>query len=850
MQQRHWLSMSTALLAAAAALATSQLTAKAATTVVLPTGQTVSPVGRMTPLDAFPTGIATSPDGSRLVVIAGAPLASDGPPVVVEIVDAATGEPTQQLKVNDAFQSVAWSADGSTIYVAGGQDRAIHVFVTASPGGAFTASTDLTVPNCDFVSGIVLSRDGHSLFAACPLVNSVHQLSLPAGTESHAFTAHGADELAISADGRYVDATDWRGSTTTVIDILAGTATSVGVGEHPNAVVVLPDGRAVVTDTNDATLATIPSPVPSTALPGPSALEVAGVAVVLLIALAIRRRRRTRDAALTAAALLVVSLALQGTVLRPPSAQAATLQAIRTDVSQVQRHSDAPNAIVATRSGDRLYVSLGADNAVAELRATGRDADPWQVAGLLPTGWYPVALALSPDEATLHVITARGLGNSAAATKPYVAPDPVNTGINSAYATAGTLESITLPTTDAQLAADTATVKAGIAPPVTTGMGAILSGSGSPIKHVIYVTRENKTYDSDLGDLHPGPQNALVLFGRQNTPNLHELETTFSEAQSFYYPGFRSTVGHMWEDAGGPSDVYERAAGADTGAIDGDWHNPENYPSTGLLVGQALHAGLSVRTYNEELAQQSTLIPANVQAPTPVFPNYDLHVSDTSREMGWETEFSQFESHHCTGVLASTYGASCSLPSLEYVYLGEDHTTVVDEPGYPTIEAQVADNDYATGRVIDAVSHSPDWASTLVVVVEDDPQGTGDDLSAYHGFIALASPYIKRGYISTVHYELPSVVGAIDGILGLPPLTDYVAEARPLDDLFTTTADLTPFTADASGVGVFPFTALPGTSPASDSAHGIFSFAQPDHTDPALAWRSTWMQLKGHGPPG
>jgi hypothetical protein len=215
------------------------------------------------------------------------------------------------------------------------------------------------------------------------------------------------------------------------------------------------------------------------------------------------------------------------------------------------------------------------------------------------------------------------------------------------------------------------------------------------------------------------------------------------------------------------------------------------------------------------------------------------------REAGWESEFRQFESHDCTGELAVAYGAHCSLPALEYVYLGEDHTTVVDEPGYPTIEAQVADNDAATGRLIDTVSHSPDWRSTLVIVVEDDPQGTGDHLSAYHGLLAIASPWIKRGYISHVPYDLTSAVSAIDHMLGLPPITDYALTNRPLDDLFTSTPDFTPFESTNSGIETYPFTPLGGTSPAADPAHGIYSFAEPDQTYPPISNAATWRQVKG-----
>src|SRR5262249_10254286 len=146
---------------------------------------------------------------------------------------------------------------------------------------------------------------------------------------------------------------------------------------------------------------------------------------------------------------------------------------------------------------------------------------------------------------------------------------------------------------------------------VDTTQSPVLS-KRSAIKHVIYITRENKTYDADLGDLHPGPGNALVLFGQQVTPNLHALERGFVEAQNFTYPGTASTTGPLWEDAGGTSDVFERANG--DGNLNDSWREPTNYPRTGLLVEQAWKAGLSVRTYNEELAQQSGLFPAYLQA--------------------------------------------------------------------------------------------------------------------------------------------------------------------------------------------------------------------------------------------
>lgn len=754
--------------------------------VLLPTDRVVSPAGRITPLDYFPTGAAVSPDGSRVVAIAGGAIyGAGGNENTVDVIDASSGQVLQRLEVGDAFQSVVYSRDGSTVYVAGGADGVVHVF-SVLPGGLLKAGTDLAVG--DFVTSIVVDHADRYLWAAESENARVTRIDLTSGDTKHVELPQAdPDQLALSRDESTLYVTDWRHRSVATIDTAQmKDIGDVTVGSHPAGVGVLSDGTLVVADANDATLATL-----------------------------------------------------------APGAGTATF----TQLRQIVSGGDSPSSLVVG-PGDRLYVTLAGDDAVAVLdRNVGNATTPWSITGLIPTGWYPTDVTLSPDQKTLYVVTGKGLGHSAAGTSPYVTPDPATLSVNGAYATSGDLEAVPVPS-DADLESMTHQVRDNLrAYDVTSAQTPVL-GPDSPIKHIIYVTRENKTYDTDLGDLHPGPGNALTLFGESVTPNLHALERGFVESQDFTYPATASTTGHLWEDAGGTSDVFERSNG--DGNLDDDWHHSTNYPDTGLLVEQVLHAGqttslphLTVRTYNEELAQQSGLMPPEVQATQAVFPNYDLRVSDTSREKGWESEFNKFESGDCTGDLAA-YVTDCQLPSLEYVYLGEDHTTVEDKPGYPTVEAQVADNDYATGKLIDTVSHSKDWSSTLVIVVEDDPQSTGDDVSAYHGFIAMASPWVKRGFISTTPYNLAGVVGAIDDILGLPPITDFAATSNPLSDLFIPNGaqpDLTPYDVDGSAETVYPFTPLPGSSSASDPEHGIYSLTGPDEIDPALASAVTWATV-------
>ncbi len=711
--------------------------------IVLPTGQVAHLAGSYQPLMAFPTGVAVSPDGRTLVTISGGPVTTGengAPTMAIDVFDAATGALEQKFQEVDAFQSVAYSPSGTDVYAAGGGGGAIEDFAV-KPGGLLSAPTAMPVSGCSFVSGFGLDARGETLWAACPDDNRLVEMSLLSGTPLASVTVPHPDQVAVS--GGTVYATDWKGDTVAAVDTATGAANQITVGAQPEGIVALSDGRVVVADSGDATLATLD--------PGSSTPTFSSVAMV-------------------------------------------------------GYGTDSPS-MLAPGPGGRLYVTLAHDNAVAALATDPASPDHWHVQGLIGTGWYPTALALSATGRLLYAVSARGLGHSAAATLPFYSPDPAALAVDGAYATVGTLQRIELPSRPG-LKVDTRRAEASLHPWRPTGSSPLTAGPQGPIKHIIYITRENKLYDTDLGDLRPGPGAALAVFGQTVTPNLHELVRRYVDATSFYYPAHESTVGHMWEDAGGPSDVYEREVTENY--LDSSWSDQANYPSAGLLVDQALNAGLSVRTYNEETAQQSGLLPAEYQAPTSVFRNYDLSYPDTQREQGWESEFDQFVAHDCSGELGVTYGIDCQLPSLEYVYLGEDHTTVEDKPGYPTIEAQVADNDYATARLVQAVSHSPYWSSTLIVIVEDDPQGTGDHVSAYRGLVALASPWVKRGYTTNVHYQWSSVVAAIDRILGLAPISDYVAVARPLDDAFTWQSDFTPFTADPSGVTLYPFTPLPG----------------------------------------
>ena len=303
--------------------------------VALPIGRLATPAGRITTLQAFPTGAAVAPNGKTLLAIAGPAVQGGGPNEGVElaVVDPATGAVRQALQVDDAFQSVVYNARGNRVYVAGGSDQAVHV-LGVSPAGAYFHAYDLPVGG--FVSGLALSRDGRTLWAAEPESNVVAKLDPSGDHGPRRFRAASPDQLALAPDGTTLYASNWRGHTVTEIQTASGRTRTIKVGDHPTAL-AMAGTRLLVANSNDATLT---------------------------------------------------------------SFDTVTRRKARVDLAQIGRRGDSPNAIAVSRNGRTAYVSLGGDNAVAVLRLVGTRrvrshhrtrvvGGTWKLGGLFPTGWYP-----------------------------------------------------------------------------------------------------------------------------------------------------------------------------------------------------------------------------------------------------------------------------------------------------------------------------------------------------------------------------------------------------------------------------------------------------------------------------
>jgi YVTN family beta-propeller protein len=479
------------------------------------------------------------------------------------------------------------------------------------------------------------------------------------------------------------------------------------------------------------------------------------------------------------------------------------------------------NALALSPDGGTLYVANGTNNCLAVVRLGAGAAEPVAgggprpaksyVAGLIPTDWYPGAVRFSADGRTLFVANVKGIGSLSQ-------PRPVATGKN-ARDYLGSVSIIPVPG-KVQLAADTAVVKAnnrlsfslnGLAPPrpgVAPTPVPARFGEPSVFKHVIYVIKENRTYDQILGDMPEGNGDPrLVQFGEAVTPNQHALARQFTLLDNFYCSGALSATGHQWTDEAYVTDYLEKTFGAFVRSYPAEGDDPLAFAASGFLWDNALRHGKSFydfgeftrtsytpahatwtdlyadfrhRTHRVKITAQNNV--QHLQPYThPHYPGFALATPDVYRARMFIEQLHKWERRG-------------GFPNLVFVWLPQDHTAGTT-PGFPAPRAMIADNDLALGRIVAAVSRSKFWPQTVIFVVEDDPQYGLDHVDG-HRTVALAiSPYTRRRFVDHTLYNQTGMVKTIELILGLAPMNQLDLSATPMRALFQAKADLTPYRA-------------------------------------------------------
>ena len=375
-----------------------------------------------------------------------------------------------------------------------------------------------------------------------------------------------------------------------------------------------------------------------------------------------------------------------------------------------------------------------------------------------------------------------------------------------------------------------------------------------PIKHVIYVIKENRTYDQVFGDLTQGDgDTSLVLFPRAVTPNQHALAERFGLFDRFFVNAEVSADGHNWSMAAYTTDYVQKTVqlnySARGRAYDFEGTNrgriPEddvNAPARGYLWDLAQRKGITFRNYGEFVVPGNTdpddVLPAGYRGNKPflashtnaAFPGYDLSIPDQRRADIWIAELAEFTRR---GVMSA----------LEIVQLPNNHTAGA-RAGSPTPRAMVADNDLALGRMIEALSRSPFWRSSAVFVLEDDAQNGPDHVDSHRSPMLVISPWARGGVVHRFA-NTTDVIRTIEELLGLDALSQFDHYGRPLRDIWSATPDMRPFAA------LTPAVSLTEMNPAAsrDARESLkLDLRIEDVADEDLFNRILWRSVKGATP--
>jgi YVTN family beta-propeller protein len=477
------------------------------------------------------------------------------------------------------------------------------------------------------------------------------------------------------------------------------------------------------------------------------------------------------------------------------------------------------NAVALSPDGRTLYVANGTNNclAVVELGSLAGgpgvlgEPRPSRVRGLIPTGWYPGGVALSADGKRLLVANVKGHGS--------LAERRVKEKGKNSHDHLGTVSLIELPDAEG-LKKYTETVNA------NNRLGYALAGLEKPradakpvpvperhgepsvFEHVVYVIKENRTYDQVFGDMKEGRgDKTLCIFGEEVTPNHHALAREFTLLDNFYCSGVLSADGHSWVNEAYVTDYLEKQFGQFTRSYPYEGSDPLAFATSGFLWDNALarkktffnFGEFCKTTYEPRTAKWADLyadfvngtsnvkvivkpnLPSLDAYSHPSYPGFPLTTPDVYRAKLFADKLKEWE-------------AKETFPNLVYVFLPCDHTEGT-RPNSPTPRAMVADDDLALGRIVEAISKSKFWPKTCILVTEDDPQNGFDHIDAHRTVGMAISPYTRRKAVDSTCYNQTGMVKTIELMLGLPPMTQMDLTATPMRNCFQSTPDLTPFTA-------------------------------------------------------
>lgn len=831
---------------------------------ILPTGQRITP--EATPgsvfkplnpaLSALPDFLADhavdaviSPDGKTLLILTSGYNRNNGPDgkriaaasnEYVFIFDISGQSPVQKqvLQVPNTFNGIGWNPNGNEFYVSGGVDDNIHIFNQVS-GQWSESSSPIALGHNDqgegisikpLAAGLAINASGTQLLVANYENDSISLIDLQSKVEIAELDLR-PGKIDLSKQG-------------------------TPGGTYPLAIAFVGDSKAYVTSQRDRELIVVS--VVGNSLTVEKRIETKGQPNKMTL-------NKAKDR-------LYVACDNSDTVLVVDAKADQVLEEILTTAPKeffpkASLYKGAnPNNVALSPDEGTLFVTNGGTNSVAVIdlgrtlsRQGDKDGDEdedededdgdseradtsgesikGQVVGLIPTGWYPNAVAVKPDGSALYVIN----GKSNAGPNPQACRNTVSIAsgslnqCNAANQYVWQLEKagfLTLPALSVkQLVQATWQVAYNNNFPIIENKRdweSTMAFLRKRIKHVIYVVKENRTYDQIQGDLSHGNGDPTLAILSPYSPNHKKIANQFVLLDNFFDSGETSGVGWNWTTAARTTDFTEKtqppnyagrglsydwegtnrnvpvsltpeereeigitdpdllAGSADVAAPD----SQKGEAGTGYLWDAALRAGLTIRNYGffvgnlpnadvvarpfEQGIKQAVAFKQALKPYTDeYFRGYDQNNADFYLFKEWEREFDEFVQKK-------------QLPNLSFVRFPHDHfgNFSTAKFGVNTVETQMADNDYAMGLLVEKVANSPFKDDTLIFIIEDDAQNGGDHVDAHRSIAYIVGPYVKQGALVSTHYTTVSMVRTIEEVLGLPPLGILDGLTAPMSDMF------------------------------------------------------------------
>lgn len=708
----------------------------------LPNGWSLTPVGKTLPLGDLPLNIAVSRTQRYAAVT------NNGESTqTIQLIDAKTDRQLDSVVIPKSWGGIVFSSDEQYLYASGGNDNWILQYAIRN-NRLVTADTIRLGdpwPNKVSPTGIALDDQRRRLYTVTKENNSLYVVDLDGDKVLHQLPLSGEGYTCLlSPDRKELYVSVWGGRRIMVYDTRSDTFTdSIAVGDHPNDLCLTRDGRYLyVANANDNS--------------------------VSVIDMRARKVVETLNAA-----------------LYPTRLSGSTT-----------------NGVALSADEKTLYIANADNNclAVFDVHQPGSSLSR----GFIPTGWYPTCVRVIGRK--LYVSNGKGLCSfpNPNGPNPYGqgqtvslhqgdSKQPPKVQYVGGGLLMGVMSIIPIPSKE-ELAVYTRAVYHNV--PYDAAREMVTSGEEgnpvphkvgdpSPIKHVFYIIKENRTYDQVLGDMKEGNgDTSLVLFGERITPNQHELAREFVLLDNFYVDGEVSSDGHNWSMGAYATDFLEKGWPTSYGRRGGS-EISSGYRKTGdnkdgYIWDDAKRYGVTYRTYGEFADHQKPNIPVLKDHFCPTFLSLDMHIFDTLRERQWEAEFDSLVANN-------------ALPQLMTVRFGNDHTEGT-AAGRPTPFAHVADNDLAVGLFVDHLSKSPVWKESVVFILEDDAQAGPDHVDAHRSPAYITGGYVKRHVVDHTMYTTSSVLRTIELILGMGPMTQYDAAATPMWRCFTATPDVTAYT--------------------------------------------------------